>query len=67
MSAHTSAGNPTADRWSLGYQRAADDLDELPGPVLQDVVRAILRVQPDPDDDPLYDAGYRAGLRTALP
>lgn len=52
--------------WVQGYSRASDNLERLPGPMLGMLLPRLLASAPDSDDDPLYDAGYRASLRAAL-
>lgn len=56
----------TEGYWA-GWRAAADHLDEIPGPMVESVASALLRVTPDPDDDRAYDGGFRAALRAALP
>ncbi len=53
--------------WWLGYEAAAAKLDLLPGPLVAVVAAQLLRVTPDPLDDPAFDAGFRAALSAALP
>lgn len=53
--------------YRAGWRAAADHLAEIPGPIVPQVVAALLRVTPDPDDDQAYDAGFRAALRAVLP
>lgn len=50
-----------------GYRAACEALETFPGPIVAQVVSALLRVTPDPEDSSEYDAGFRAGLRAALP
>ncbi|OPX15837.1 hypothetical protein [Gordonia sp. i37] len=51
------------DEFTNGYQSAVDTLAEIPGPLLSALIPKLLAVAPDPDDDALYDAGFRQALR----
>ncbi len=55
----------TAD-YQHGYDSALDTLDQFHGPMLTAIVARLLTTAPDVDDDPDYDAGFRAGLRRAI-
>lgn len=54
------------DRYQSGYDNALDTLDQFHGPMLNAIVARLLTSVADPDDDPEYDAGFRAGLRKAI-
>ncbi|MCH5644147.1 hypothetical protein [Gordonia sp. ABSL49_1] len=54
------------DKWTDGYQAAADLLGNLPGPMLSVFVPRLLNVTDDPDDDPHFCARFRACLLDAL-
>jgi hypothetical protein len=49
-----------------GYTNTCDTLNDLPGPLLDMFVPKLLNVEDDPDDDPIYCAGYRQALADAL-
>lgn len=66
MSRHSLAGNPTTDRWTVGYNAAVEALNALPGPLVPVFAARLLRVTADPDDDLVYDAGFRHALHQAL-
>ncbi|WP_288337037.1 hypothetical protein [uncultured Gordonia sp.] len=46
-----------------GVRAGTEALDQVPGPMVGRVAAALLRVTPDAEDDPVYDAGFRTALR----
>ncbi|WLP93300.1 hypothetical protein [Gordonia sp. NB41Y] len=52
--------------WNAGHESATELLGQLPGPLVPVFAARLLRVQPDPEDNPSYDGGFRAALFAAL-
>lgn len=54
------------NKWVQGYQSATDTLNRLPGPLVVIFASRLLNTTDDPDDDPIYTAGFRQGMRDAI-
>lgn len=50
-------------RWTEGYHAARDLMDEIHPEDRREYAAKLLTVTPDPEDDPVYDAGFRGALR----
>ena len=48
-------------RWTAGFDAAINVLKDAPTE-LAPMIDALLRIQPDEDDDPMYDTGFRSAL-----
>ncbi|HCS59058.1 MAG TPA: hypothetical protein DIW80_19440 [Gordonia polyisoprenivorans] len=45
-----------------GYRTGCEAVAQVPGPMVGQVVAALLRVTPDPEDSGPYDCAFRAAL-----